>query len=114
MTILLIKTERFGDPGKACGSAFDCTPSTQFSGIGKFLSADLLNACYAAEHTLQGAAMRVLRFLVLVGIFVTCSLGGPTRSRSHSSAGKSVHVHSYTTKSGKHVRAYDRRPPLHR
>ena len=30
--------------------------------------------------------------------------------KSLSSTGKTVHVRSYTTKRGKHVRAYDRRP----
>lgn len=31
--------------------------------------------------------------------------------KSPSSTGKTVHVRSYATKRGKHVRAYDRRPP---
>lgn len=60
----------------------------------------------------------LLLILLALPLFATSSHHASTHLRSTtakadkpSPSEKTVHVRAYTTKSGKHVKAYDRRPP---
>jgi len=56
-------------------------------------------------------ALMLLLILVTFGIPSYARRSSSSHHYSSTSGAKTVHVRSYTTKTGKHVKAYDRRPP---